>query len=248
MPPAISDDEASTSADEMLDNIPYRGKDQDQILDARNGEEDAEEEGGEDDDEEYVVEKILQHAFDENQVLRYEVKWLGYEKKSDRTWEPEDNLSGAKDLLIEYHQKIGGRPKLTDLSASSRKRKQSGTPTAKQSGAKGRKKTKNGDDESTPTVKKQIKEEKEWAPPAGLWEEAVISVESVEQAVDPKSGDTQLIAYVVWNDERKTQHPVKLLYRKCPQKMLQFYERHLVFKVPQEDVFEEVEEDMKLDA
>lgn len=24
--------------------------------------------------------------------LRYEVKWKGYEKKADRTWEPEENL------------------------------------------------------------------------------------------------------------------------------------------------------------
>lgn len=28
----------------------------------------------------------------QNGQLRFEVKWEGYEKKSDRTWEPEDNL------------------------------------------------------------------------------------------------------------------------------------------------------------
>ena len=25
-------------------------------------------------------------------VLKFEVKWEGYEKKADRTWEPEENL------------------------------------------------------------------------------------------------------------------------------------------------------------
>lgn len=25
-------------------------------------------------------------------ILRFEVKWEGYDKKSDRTWEPEENL------------------------------------------------------------------------------------------------------------------------------------------------------------
>ncbi len=70
------------------------------------------EDEGEDDDEGevYVVEKILSHMM--NQVRTpmavlargrgltgkqdgeplFEVKWEGYEKKSDRTWEPEEHL------------------------------------------------------------------------------------------------------------------------------------------------------------
>jgi chromobox protein 1 len=76
------------------------------------------EDGGEDDEEEeeedvYVVEKILSHVVQEDVsyptslsnfdmlgcrltpaqgTLKFEVKWEGYEKKSDRTWEPEENL------------------------------------------------------------------------------------------------------------------------------------------------------------
>jgi len=41
----------------------------------------------------FVVEKIVSHLVDEaSGELRFEVKWEGYDKKSDRTWEPEDNL------------------------------------------------------------------------------------------------------------------------------------------------------------
>lgn len=41
----------------------------------------------------FVVEKIVSHLVDEvSGELRFEVKWEGYEKKSDRTWEPEENL------------------------------------------------------------------------------------------------------------------------------------------------------------
>lgn len=41
----------------------------------------------------YVVEKILNHLVDdEDGAIKYEVKWAGYEKKADRTWEPEENL------------------------------------------------------------------------------------------------------------------------------------------------------------
>lgn len=60
----------------------------------------------------YVVEKIMSHMIDKKVRRRsfgvigdgwgangskqgvplYEVKWEGYDKKSDRTWEPEENL------------------------------------------------------------------------------------------------------------------------------------------------------------
>jgi predicted DsbA family dithiol-disulfide isomerase len=41
----------------------------------------------------YVVEKILSHRWEKaTQEFKFEVKWEGYEKKSDRTWEPEENL------------------------------------------------------------------------------------------------------------------------------------------------------------
>lgn len=55
--------------------------------DADDDEDDDDEEG-----EEYVVETILNHAFEEDGVCKYEVKWLGYESAADRTWEPEVNL------------------------------------------------------------------------------------------------------------------------------------------------------------
>lgn len=31
-------------------------------------------------------------AYTAQGVVMYEIKWLGYEKKADRTWEPESNL------------------------------------------------------------------------------------------------------------------------------------------------------------
>ena len=43
----------------------------------------------------YVVEKILSHMINNEGEPLFEVKWEGYEKKSDRTWEPEENLRYA---------------------------------------------------------------------------------------------------------------------------------------------------------
>lgn len=41
----------------------------------------------------YVVEKILNHRFDDDGEIRFHIKWEGYEKAKDRTWEPEENLA-----------------------------------------------------------------------------------------------------------------------------------------------------------
>jgi chromobox protein 1 len=74
---------------------------------------------------------------------------------------------------------------------------------------------------------KKPKKEKEWTPPQGSWENDVDYVETVEQVPDPKTGEEKRYAYLVWNNDKKTQHLLSSVYQKCPQKMLQYYESHL---------------------
>ena len=62
---------------------------EDPVFDDDDDDDDDEEEG----DDEYVVEEIIDHQFYEDGMLHYLVKWKGYEKKSDRTWEPTENLA-----------------------------------------------------------------------------------------------------------------------------------------------------------
>jgi chromobox protein 1 len=69
---------------EMADDVKPAAEEDDD--DDDNDEED------EDAEDEYVVEKIISHAFNDQNVCLYEVKWLGYESATDRTWEPEENL------------------------------------------------------------------------------------------------------------------------------------------------------------
>lgn len=71
-------------------------------------------------------------------------------------------------------------------------------------------------------------------------------VDTVEETKNPKTGQLERFAYLVWNNQKKTQHPLKHIYQKCPQKvrspcfvaldlhtnsaqMLLYYESHLVF-------------------
>lgn len=53
----------------------------------------------------YEVEKILKHR-DTSGVREFYIKWLGYDKEEDNTWEPEENLTGSIDLVQEYVDKL----------------------------------------------------------------------------------------------------------------------------------------------
>ena len=109
---AISEDESSGS--EVPDDVPAKapapkgtGKDKGKAVAASVEEpepepepapepapeddaDDSEEGEGEGEDE-YVVEGILDHAY-EKKKLKYQVKWLGYNNPEDITWEPVENL------------------------------------------------------------------------------------------------------------------------------------------------------------
>jgi chromobox protein 1 len=154
-------------------------------------------------------------------------------------------MEGAADVLAEYHEEIGGRPQPKGMkrkAAPTGGKSESGTPAA--SSKRGRP----ADDKPAPKV------EKAWSPPPGSWEHDVSYVDTVEElsdGVDPKTGNKRVQAYVVWKNQRKTSHPLRLLYQKCPQKvwfdsshlgshdalhsradpsqMLMYYETHLVF-------------------
>ncbi|KAF9636020.1 putative chromo domain-containing protein [Lasiodiplodia theobromae] len=160
-------------------------------------------------------------------TIKYEIKWQGYEKKQDRTWEPEENLDGAREALEEYFQKIGGRP-----TVGGKKRKASQTPAGTPSGkgrGRGRRSLKDEQSASAEPETKPVKKEKEPSFPKGSWEDHIQSIDTLEETPNPKTGNRERAALVVWTDGRKTRHPLPVLNQKCPQKMLAYYEQHLYF-------------------
>jgi len=217
MPPQILTDSESDG-----DVIP--AKPIEQVQDVSDVEDEAEDIPDED-GEEYIVEAIKDHKY-EGKKLFLLVKWKGYEKKSDMTWEPEENCEGAKEVLQEYYDGIGGRPTYKSSPAPSNKRNRQSigsTPTTATKGTKRAKTSlsasKNGDDHSpAPTT------DSKWKPPKGSWENEITAIDTIEKT------DKGLVCYVQWGNGRKTQHDIHVVYSKCPQRMLQFYEQHLVFK------------------
>lgn len=118
-------------------------------------------------------------------------------------------------MLNEYFEEIGGRPE------GGKKRK--GRKSAAES------------ESATSATNKRLKKEKEWSPPPGSWEHDVNYVDTVEEQRDPTTGKKARYAYLVWVNHKKTQHPLAHVYQKCPQKMLEYYESHLVFSQNDDD-------------
>lgn len=231
MPPSASDDESDSAG--VPEMIPARVTSE---VDAQPQEDEDDEEIGED---EYHVEKILTHGFSDEGVVLYQIKWLGYEDEADLTWEPVENLEGSRDLLNAYHAKIGGTPQ-----PQTRKRRRSGR--ANNSGTKRRaseaardspvtkkrRSVENGG--STNGIEEDIDVPAKRQLPIGSWEDHVLRVTSVLEETTATNGgqfgkeQKELVGILEWkNAGPKTQHKLKILRQKAPQKLLDYLLSHL---------------------
>ncbi|KAK0703230.1 hypothetical protein B0T26DRAFT_756795 [Lasiosphaeria miniovina] len=171
--------------------------------------------------DEYVVEKIISHMVNAKGKLLFQVKWEGYEKKSDRTWETEENLTENASLIVEeYIQSAGGRGKVSKGTANpkGKKRRRQSTRTPPATRKRSKKKGEDLADEDTPLTP----EKGQWTPPTGSWENHIALLEAYEDEDTRK-----LIIEVTWKNGHKTEHDTSVIYSRCPQKMLQYYERQI---------------------
>ncbi|RDW85495.1 hypothetical protein BP5796_03820 [Coleophoma crateriformis] len=229
MPPPLSDEEASIGSDEEMlvrEKAKNKGKAKEEPKEEMRVESE-EEDDDELDEDEYVVEKITNHAIDEaTGEFSFEVKWEGFEKKSDRTWEPEANLETASEMVETYMNSIGGREALLEAfnrkKAAGSMKKKRGRQSNGAIDKEHKKAKKNGHPaSSTPPASVDLSNFK---PPPGNWEDQVVGIDACEGT----QGNIQV--FLTWKNGAKTQHHLDIVYRRCPQKMLKFYESHLVFK------------------
>ncbi|KAF3388523.1 Chromatin-associated protein swi6 [Penicillium rolfsii] len=237
MPPPIEDLSDEDSGDIPFDNqngTTEDAKEPDQV-DAEDEEDDDEEE----EEDVYIVETITDHAWMEDGSFRLLVKWKGWDKPEDMTWEPESSLkSGAKDTLDAYYKKIGGRP-----------RKNAAKPAAKAAPGRKRKstsETKESSDSAEPTKQKRPRkssapateeppaetaaegeeDDLSWTPKGKDWGSHLEKVDTIIRDQDSK----QLFAFLLWKNGKRSRVALEMCYDRCPKQMLKFYENHLVFK------------------
>lgn len=191
------------------------------------------------DDEIFLVESIMDHRFggSKNDELFFHVKWENYPNKKDWTWEPEENLMGGSDEIMQtYFQKIGGRPepKSPEIRGSARKRARTSAASTLTPARSASKKTRVSN--LSLTLGDEVDEEfslttsgSNWKPPSGSWEEHIANIDTIEKSTKG------LVCFVHWSNGNKSQHDLNVIYKKCPQKMLSFYEQHLVFKQSEDE-------------
>lgn len=212
----------------------------------------------------YIVEDIIKHDWlddvgsqhsaslcrEANQLqgtLKLWVKWKGYERVQDHTWEDEEGLmyvdmlielrnllrafidehhrDGASEVVTAYYKRIGGRPKKDEEKPAAakpgRKRKSMGEPKlAKDSPAPAASEVKRQRRKSAP------KETNKQASPSS--EENGIQwlpkgknwdkdVKEVDTIV--REGDAGLMAWLEFNNGHKAKLSVQACYEKCPLKV-----------------------------
>ncbi|KKZ68605.1 hypothetical protein EMCG_05762 [[Emmonsia] crescens] len=224
MPPALqlSEDESGGESIPFNEGEDLKRATTNAAAPADEDEEDDDDESGEEGEDVYVVEKIMGHEFTKDGTLLLQVKWKGYENPEDQTLEPEENLiEGAVDAVKEYFALIGGRPE-----KPSKKRKSitgSSTPARDTATSKRSKKSRASEANETPETENNVAD---WVPKTKNWDSQVKSIDTIMR--DPPTGN--LFVYLNWNNDKKAKVSIQQCYEKCPQKMLQFYEQHLVFK------------------
>ncbi|KAL1892013.1 hypothetical protein Cpir12675_004734 [Ceratocystis pirilliformis] len=205
-----------------------RGKKADMVVeperDDREGDE-GEAESEELADDEFIVEKILDHMVDQG-VVKFRVKWEGYDDEEDITWEPEGTLrEGAEVILEEYLASYGGIKKIISEAsdvAKNKKRNRRSTTAAKVEKPPKRARKEHPLETPAPAPLR----EKQWRPPNGSWEDHIETIDVCDEA-DADTGKSRLVVYLNWKNGRKTKHNTEMVYKRCPQKMLRFYENHV---------------------
>ncbi|KID83156.1 heterochromatin protein one [Metarhizium guizhouense ARSEF 977] len=172
------------------------------------------------DGEWYDVEKIRKHRINKEGKLELQVKWEGYDRRKDLTWEPEESLREfVPEILQAYFVSIGGRQKMHTQRRAVSKRKNRPLVSTAATDTKSVLRQENG---AGPTETAPSVTTKSWKPPIGSWEDEIDRIHACEEESDGK-----LVVYLIWKNGKKTRHETSVIYRKCPQKMLQFYEKHI---------------------
>lgn len=194
-------------------------------------EEGDEEEGSEEEDEDvYIVEAIINHRFEDG-TLKFHVRWKDYPKLKDHTWESEDVLESAIDVVNEYIDGVGGREALAKApKAGGKKRGRKSTNGADTPASVPGSQQKNGK-RARKLESEDPKQEESPGPsqpklPPGNWEDLISTIDTMERQVGG------LYILLTFKNGQRIKQPASVVYKRCPQRMLQFYESHLSIKAP----------------
>ena len=123
--------------------------------------------------------------------------------------------SSASDILNAYYESVGGRDYIFGETKNKKKRGRpsttAGTPDPKTNGSKRARKSETRHPSST-TPPASLKHAT-FKPPPGSWEDDVQGIDACEGT------DGAVMVFLQWANGHKTQHPLSVVYKRCPQKV-----------------------------
>jgi chromobox protein 1 len=124
--------------------------------------------------------------------FQFLIKWLGYDKPEDNTWEDEENCVGAHELIDKYWESIGGKP---TLSAAKPRKRNVSTPSDRAVDTKKRRRRESSEESTPMPVPGKTMQISEWKPPTDLesWDDKVAAVETME-----KTDSDMILVYLLW--------------------------------------------------
>ncbi|WOO78381.1 Chromo domain-containing protein 2 [Vanrija pseudolonga] len=202
------------------------GEEEVEAVDVVEEDEEDDSEGGED---EYEVQAVLDHKFKKGKY-EYLVAWKGYGPEHN-TWEPQDNVEHAEDLVKSYWEKQPketagnvrkrGRPSAADAASSPKPKK--GRPESA-SNANTRADTASVSDDDVTDYHQTHIDSVEKYMDIPDWEDLVKSIDTVE-----RTSDGQLMVFLTMKDGAQLGQTTSLVNKRCPQQIIKFYETHLKF-------------------
>jgi len=126
--------------------------------------------------------------------FQFLIKWLGYDKPEDNTWEDEENCVGSHQLIDAYWLSIGGKPAISAAKPAAARKRNVSTPSSDRAGDAKRRRRQDTSEEGTPVPVKTM-QISEWKPPADLesWDDKVAAVETME-----KTDNGMILVYLLW--------------------------------------------------
>ena len=124
------------------------------------------------------------------------------------------------DEVKKYYRRIGGKPTKQGPTKPSKtigvKRKNSDASSQSPSPADAAQKTKRPKaSASQGEMIDVVGTSDSFKAPSGLWEDHVLCVDTIER--DAETGTP--MGFIMWNNGKKSQHRLPVLYQKCPQKV-----------------------------
>jgi chromobox protein 1 len=190
---------------------------------------------------------------DDGGIFKYRVKWEGYPKASDKTWEPLSYLDKAAAILQEYHDLVGYVPNPTNAKhrdwagfrAELKKRKARSKrleekdalkpkPKLESNGSEVSKKRKlsmteinvKHDDELEEIVDTPSKATVQYPPISSNWDDAILTITAIYYLDNHPTGEKELWGDLTWKNgqQQHTKHRVEVLRQRAPQKVSGFHQ------------------------